>query len=77
MSLSLYAQDSCSDIDNPPFYKLAKLYGAIGLNVKKISDLKSKLKIALKCKKPVIINIEVNPDSIYSFRKDSFKHKKS
>ncbi len=66
-----------SDINNPPFYKLAKLYGAIGFNVKKISDLKSKLKLALKCKKPVIINIEVNPDSIYSFRKDSFKHKKN
>jgi len=25
--------------------------------------------------KPVVINVEVDPNAIYSFRKDSFKHK--
>ena len=31
--------------------------------------------MALKCNKPVVINIEVDPNAIYSFRKDSFKHR--
>ena len=25
--------------------------------------------------KPVVINVEVDPNAIYSFRKDSFKHR--
>ena len=51
-----------------------------GIEVKLKSDDRNKqfkniLRKSLKSKKPVIINIEVNPKSIYSFRKDSFKHK--
>ncbi len=66
-----------SDIDSPPFHKLAELYGAIGFNVKKLSDFKRTFKKALKCKKPVIIDVEVDPSAIYSFRKDSFKKNKN
>ena len=64
-----------TDIKSPPFHKVAKLYGAIGYNITKLSQFKNILKKSLKSKKPVIINIEINPKSIYSFRKDSFKHK--
>ena len=65
-----------TDINSPPFDKLAKIYGAIGFNIKKLSDFKTVLKKSLKFKKPVIINIEVDPNAIYSFRKDSFKSKR-
>ena len=64
-----------ADIKSPPFEKIAKLYGAKGYLVNKISELKSTVKSALKCQKPVIINIKVDPKALYSFRRDSFKHK--
>ncbi|PPR46597.1 MAG: Sulfoacetaldehyde acetyltransferase [Alphaproteobacteria bacterium MarineAlpha5_Bin9] len=65
-----------TNLKNPPFHRIARLYGAIGFKVNKLSDLRIKLKKALKIKKPVIINVDVDPNSIYSFRKDSFEHKK-
>ena len=45
--------------------------------IEKISDLKNAVLQALKCEKPVVINVEVDPDAIYSFRRDSFKHRQS
>ena len=66
-----------ADIDSPPFAKIAELYGAKGFNIEKISDLKDAVLQALKCEKPVVINVEVDPDAIYSFRRDSFKHRES
>ena len=66
-----------ADIDSPPFAKIAELYGAKGFHVEKISDLKNAVLQALKCEKPVVINVEVDPDAIYSFRRDSFKHRQS
>ena len=64
-----------SEIKSPPFHKIAELYGAVGFHVKKINELKNIIRKALKCNKPVVINIEVDPNAIYSFRKDSFKHR--
>ena len=66
-----------ADIDSPPFAKIAELYGAKGFHIEKISDLKNAVLQALKCEKPVVINVEVDPDAIYSFRRDSFKHRQS
>ena len=66
-----------TNLKNPPFHKIAELYGALGYHVTRLSQLKNILKKSLKSKKPVIINVEVNPNSIYSFRKDSFKYKKT
>ena len=65
-----------SEIMSPPYHKIAELYGGIGFHVKKINELKNVIKKALKCNKPVVINVEVDPRAIYSFRKDSFKHRK-
>ena len=49
---------------------------AIGTNkIPKINELKNVIRKALKCSKPVVINVEVDPNAIYSFRKDSFKHR--
>jgi len=64
-----------ADINSPRFDKLAELYGAKGFKVKKISEIKPTLKAALKIKKPVVIDIDVDPKALYSFRRDSFKHR--
>ena len=64
-----------SEITSPPFHKIVELYGGIGFHVKKINELKNIIRKALKCNKPVVINVEVDPNAIYSFRKDSFKHR--
>ncbi|MDC0056640.1 thiamine pyrophosphate-binding protein [Alphaproteobacteria bacterium] len=64
-----------ANIDSPPFDKVAELYGAAGFHVNKISELKDAINAALQCEKPAVINVDVDPNALYSFRKDSFKHK--
>ena len=49
----------------------------IEFHIEKISDLKTAVLQALRCEKPVVINVEVDPEAIYSFRRDSFKHRQS
>ena len=63
------------DIKSPAFDKIADLYGAKGYHVDKLSDLKKTLRDALKCNKPAVINVDVDTKALYSFRRDSFKHK--
>ena len=64
-----------ADINSPRFDKVAELYGAKGFKVTKISEINRTLKAALKVKKPVVIDIDVDPKALYSFRRDSFKHR--
>ena len=64
-----------ADISSPEFHKVAQLYGAKGFNVNKISEINDALKAALKCNKPAVINVNVDPKALYSFRRDSFKHR--
>ena len=64
-----------ADIDSPPFHKLAEIYGAKGYHVTELVNLKAAVSDALICNKPAVINVEVDPDALYSFRKDSFKHR--
>ena len=64
-----------ADISSPPFDKVAQLYGAKGFEVNKISEVNEALKAALKCNKPAVINVNVDPKALYSFRRDSFKHR--
>jgi thiamine pyrophosphate-dependent acetolactate synthase large subunit-like protein len=54
---------------------VAELYGAAGFHVNKLSELKNAINDALQCEKPAVINVDVDPNALYSFRKDSFKHK--
>ena len=65
-----------ADIKSPSFDKVAELYGAKGFKVKKISEVSKVIKAALKCNKPVVIDVDVDPNALYSFRRDSFKHRK-
>tara|TARA_Y100000591_G_scaffold111967_1_gene95497 strand:- start:161 stop:1858 length:1698 start_codon:yes stop_codon:yes gene_type:complete len=64
-----------ADIKSPPFNKVAELYGAKGFKVKKLSEINKVMKKALKIKKPVVIDVDVDPKALYSFRRDSFKHR--
>ena len=64
-----------ADISSPPFDKVAKLYGAKGFKVKKISEINEAVRAAFKCNKPAVIDVDVDPKALYSFRRDSFKHR--
>ena len=64
-----------ADISSPRFDKLAELYGAKGFKITKISEINRTLKAALKANKPVVIDVDVDPKALYSFRRDSFKHR--
>ena len=64
-----------ADISSPAFDKVAELYGARGFKVNKISEINEAVKAALKCNKPSVIDVDVDPKALYSFRRDSFKHK--
>jgi len=64
-----------ADISSPPFDKIAQLYGARGFKVNKISEVNQAVKAALKCNKPAVIDVDVDPKALYSFRRDSFKHR--
>ena len=64
-----------ADISSPPFDKVAELYGAKGFRVTKTSEINQAVKAALKINKPVVIDVDVDPKALYSFRRDSFKHR--
>ena len=64
-----------ADISSPPFDEVAELYGAKGLKVKKTSEIRDAVNAALKINKPVVIDVDVDPKALYSFRRDSFKHR--
>jgi len=64
-----------ADISSPPFDKVAELYGAKGFKVEKVSEINEAIKAAIDSKKPSVIDVAVDPKALYSFRRDSFKHK--
>ena len=64
-----------ADIESPAFDEVAKLYGAKGFKVKKISEINDAVKSALKSNKPSVIDVDVDPKALYSFRRDTFKHR--
>ena len=66
-----------ADIKSPPFDKIAELYGAKGYNVEELTDFAKTLKDALNCNKPAVINVDIDPKALYSFRRDSFTHKQT
>jgi acetolactate synthase-1/2/3 large subunit/sulfoacetaldehyde acetyltransferase len=64
-----------ADVPNPPYDKLAQLYGAAGFRVERASELEGALEAALAAGKPAIVDVMVDPAALYSFRRDSFKHR--
>ncbi|MCE2516694.1 MAG: thiamine pyrophosphate-binding protein [Alphaproteobacteria bacterium] len=64
-----------ADISSPAFDKVAELYGAKGFAVDQLGDVGDAVKAALACDKPAVIDVAVDPAALYSFRRDSFKHR--
>ena len=48
---------------------------AKGFKVKKISEINEAVRAAIKSNKPSVIDVDVDPKALYSFRRDSFKHR--
>ncbi len=66
-----------ADISSPPFDKAAELYGAAGFRAERLADVAPAIEAALACNKPAVVDIAVDPDALYSFRRDSFTHRAS
>jgi thiamine pyrophosphate-dependent acetolactate synthase large subunit-like protein len=64
-----------ANISSPPFDKVAELYGAKGFHVDRIEDVGEAVTAAIACGKPAVVDIAVDPKALYSFRRDSFKHR--
>ena len=64
-----------ADVPNPPYDKLAELYGAKGFRVERAAQIEDAVKAAIACGKPAIVDVMVDPKALYSFRRDSFKHR--
>lgn len=64
-----------ADIPNPPYDKLAELWGAAGFRVERARDLEPTLSAALECGRPAVVDVRVDPQALFSFRRDSFTHR--
>jgi thiamine pyrophosphate-dependent acetolactate synthase large subunit-like protein len=64
-----------ADVPNPPYDKLAELWGATGFRVDHARDLGETIARAVACGKPAVVDVQVDPMALYSFRRDSFKHR--
>ncbi|HEY1530085.1 MAG TPA: thiamine pyrophosphate-binding protein [Galbitalea sp.] len=66
-----------SDIFNPRFDEVARAYGCVGVRAETVDELLTAVRAALGSDVPTVIEVTVDPDSITSFRKDSFPHRKA
>jgi acetolactate synthase-1/2/3 large subunit/sulfoacetaldehyde acetyltransferase len=64
-----------ADVSSPPFDKLAELYGAKGYRADTLAEVAPAIEAALACGKPAVVDVAVDPNALYSFRRDSFKHR--
>jgi len=64
-----------ADVSSPPFDKLAELYGAAGFRAERLSEVPAAVEAALACGRPAVVDVAVDPAALYSFRRDSFKHR--
>ncbi len=64
-----------SDVVNPPYDELARLYGADGFAVEKPDELEPTIREAIASERLAIVDVKVDPDALYSFRRDSFTHR--
>jgi len=64
-----------ADVPNPRYDELARLYGAAGFRVEKPAEAEGALRAAMTCGRPAIVDVMIDPDALYSFRRDSFQHR--
>ena len=66
-----------ADVPNPRYDKVAQLFGAAGFRVERVEQFEPALATALSCGKPAVIDVQIDPNALYSFRRDSFKHRET
>ncbi|MGM0561221.1 MAG: thiamine pyrophosphate-binding protein [Pseudomonadota bacterium] len=64
-----------ADLQNPPYDKMAELFGARGFRVDAPQDLEHTLGEAISCGQPAVVDVQMDPEALYSFRRDSFAHR--
>lgn len=64
-----------ADVLSPRFDKLAELYGAKGYRAENCGEAGEAIEAALNCGKPAVVDVAIDPSALYSFRRDSFKHR--
>ena len=64
-----------ADVPNPPYDKLAELWGVKGYRASSIKEFENVFGDALSADAPVVIDVSVDPDALFSFRRDSFAHR--
>lgn len=64
-----------ADVSSPPFDQLADLYGARGFKAETLADVGPAVEAAIAHEGPAVVDVAVDPDALYSFRRDSFKHR--
>lgn len=64
-----------ADILSPSYDEFAKLCGAVGMRPQRPGDVADAMRDALRTDQPTVIHVNVDPDAIVSFRRDSFKHR--
>ena len=64
-----------ADVSSPPFDKLADLYGAAGFRAETPAEAAEAVEAALACDRPAVVDVQIDPAALYSFRRDSFKHR--
>lgn len=64
-----------ADVPNPPYDKLAELWGVKGYRASSIKEFENVFSVALSADAPAVIDVSVDPDALFSFRRDSFAHR--
>jgi thiamine pyrophosphate-dependent acetolactate synthase large subunit-like protein len=64
-----------ADVPNPRYDKVAELFGAAGFRVEKPGEAEDAIRAALACNRPAIVDVMIDPEALYSFRRDSFAHR--
>lgn len=64
-----------ADVSSPDFQKAAELYGAKGFKAETLDQVGPAVEAAIACGKPAVVDVSVDPAALYSFRRDSFKHR--
>lgn len=64
-----------ADVPNPPYDELARLWGVRGYRASSIAAFERVFADALSEDRPAVIDVAVDPDALYSFRRDSFQHR--
>jgi len=64
-----------ADIVNPAFDEVARAFGATGIRAATVGEIAAAVEAGLTSDRPTVVEVEVDPATITSFRRDSFPHR--